>query len=53
MCLFRESRTYYRNYIRQNFVAHSDETDGDRLALMLRKARDDAAWVLRKYAPKQ
>jgi len=44
----KESQAYYRNYLRENFVAHADEQDPDRVGTMLKKARSDAQWVLNK-----
>lgn len=35
-------------HIRQNFIAHDDEKDGERLSEIVRKARKDAEWVVNK-----
>ncbi len=48
LLLRRNSQPYYRHHVRQHFNAHRDEPDADRVALMLERARQDAAWVLRK-----
>jgi hypothetical protein len=42
-----------RGRLRQKFVAHKDETDPARVALILSRSRTDAAWVLNKYAGKR
>jgi len=35
-------------HIRQNFIAHDDEKDGERLSEIVRKAKKDAEWVVNK-----
>jgi hypothetical protein len=45
------SRDYYRTHIRQNYIAHDDEQDKERLAEIVSTARRDAEWVVSKYAP--
>jgi hypothetical protein len=44
----RRSRDYYRIHIRQNFIAHDDEQDEERLSEIVSKARKDAEWVVNK-----
>ena len=44
----KESWDYYRRYLRENFDAHADEDDPVRINTMLRKAREDAEWILNK-----
>eukprot|EP00210_Caulerpa_lentillifera_P005595 g5352.t1 len=43
----RDSWTYYRRYLRENFKAHAEEEDTERVQLMIKKARQDAEWVLK------
>ena len=44
----RASRSYYRKHLKENFVAHQDETDAARVAEIMLKARQDADWILAK-----
>lgn len=44
-----ESRGYYRNYARENFVNYKDETDPQVVQALLRRAYDHSVWVLNKY----
>lgn len=43
-----ESRGYYRNYARENFVNYKDETDPQVVQALLRRAYDHSVWVLNK-----
>jgi hypothetical protein len=43
------AQSYYRNYVKQNFVAHLDETDPERISHMLSRSRRDIQWVMQKY----
>lgn len=42
------TQTYYRHHIRQHFNSHRDETDAERVQVMVARARQDALWILRK-----
>ena len=44
----RQARDYYKMHIRQNFIAHDDESDGERIAEIMSKARKDAKWIVDK-----
>ncbi|KXZ47735.1 hypothetical protein GPECTOR_33g617 [Gonium pectorale] len=48
----KSTQTYYRHHIRQHYNSHRDEADPERVQHMLERARQDAQWILRKYAPK-
>lgn len=50
MCICRKSRSYYRVHIRQNYTAHDDETDPERIVEIIEKAERDAAWVVEKVS---
>ncbi|KAG2427912.1 hypothetical protein HYH02_014514 [Chlamydomonas schloesseri] len=45
----RDTQTYYRHHIRQHFNSHRDESDAERVQVMVARARQDALWILRKY----
>jgi hypothetical protein len=38
-------RTYYRHYIRQQFTSHTDETDANKINVMINRALDYAKWI--------
>ena len=46
MC--RSSQDYYRKYARENFVTWNDESDPEKIKMLLDKAPADAEWVLQK-----
>ena len=41
----KETQSYYR------VVAHRDEDVPDRIDSIIRRSREDVAWVLKKYSP--
>nr|XP_033778104.1 LYR motif-containing protein 9 isoform X2 [Geotrypetes seraphini] len=41
---------HYKHAIRQNFQVHADEDDPERIQQIIRRAIEDADWVLNKYA---
>uniref|UniRef100_T1J7J9 LYR motif-containing protein 9 n=1 Tax=Strigamia maritima TaxID=126957 RepID=T1J7J9_STRMM len=47
-----EAQPYYRNYVRQGFNSHSDESDPDRIKQIISRALDDADWIMKKYTKK-
>lgn len=49
LLLPKAAQPYYQKYLRENFVAHSDETDPERLELMTQQSLKDADWVLKKF----
>lgn len=44
----QDSWSYYRRYARENFKTHSEEEDLERIQLMIKKARADVQWILKK-----
>ncbi|KAI8476090.1 MAG: hypothetical protein J3K34DRAFT_402045 [Monoraphidium minutum] len=46
----REARGYYARYIRQTFSNFTGEDDPGRVQQLVARAREDAAWVLKKYS---
>lgn len=46
----KTSWAYYGKYLRENFNAHIEEDDPERIKAIIVKAREDAKWVLEKYA---
>jgi hypothetical protein len=44
----RASQSYYRVYIRENFVTWSDEADPDKINALISKAQSDADFILHK-----
>ncbi|KAJ8312464.1 hypothetical protein KUTeg_009837 [Tegillarca granosa] len=44
-----EAQSYYRNYVRQGYISHSDETDPERIQQIISRALEDAEWILKKY----
>ena len=50
LCCCSETRSYYKVHIRENYIAHDDETDPQRIAEIVEKAKRDAAWVVEKVS---
>ncbi|GBF98137.1 hypothetical protein Rsub_10549 [Raphidocelis subcapitata] len=48
-----EARSYYARHIRQGFKNFTDEADPERLGQLAARAREDARWVVEKYARQQ
>ena len=44
-----DSRQYYAEYARQNFVAFADEEDAERVASLVSRGYESIEWVVRKY----
>jgi hypothetical protein len=44
----RRQQGYYRNYARENFVTWDDEEDEQKIAALMQKGKDDAAYIVRK-----
>jgi len=44
-----EARDYYRHSARQSFVAFVDERDAGRIDQIVSRAKEDAAWIVKKY----
>ncbi|KAK9810627.1 hypothetical protein WJX73_005823 [Symbiochloris irregularis] len=49
----RKTQTYYRQLLRQNFIAHDDETETERIEQIITQGREAADWVMQKYAGEQ
>lgn len=45
-----EARGHYEHAARQCFVAFADERDAGRVEQIVARAREDAAWVVKKYS---
>lgn len=48
-----QSQSYYRHFIRQGFIQHSDETDPERVKQIIARAVEDGKWIVEKYSEKQ
>ncbi|KAI8782461.1 LYR motif-containing protein 9 [Biomphalaria glabrata] len=48
-----DAQPYYKHHIKQAFKSHEDETDKERIAMIIERAIEDAAWVLEKYLQKK
>jgi len=46
------SQPYYKNYVRQGFNSHKDETDSERIHQIISRAKEDAEWIVKKYTQK-
>ena len=44
-----ESQSYYKVLAREKFVAHRDEEDEERQALIIARSRKDLVWLKNKY----
>ncbi|XP_050177675.1 LYR motif-containing protein 9 [Myiozetetes cayanensis] len=42
-------RQHYRHHIRQSFKVHADEDDPERIQQIIKRAIEDADWVMNKY----
>lgn len=42
-------RQHYKHAIRQSFKVHADEDDPDRIQQIIKRAIEDADWVMNKY----
>jgi len=47
-----ETQFYYKNYVRQGFNSHKDETDPERIEQIMSRAAEDAEWIVKKYVTK-
>ena len=45
----RQVQDHYRQSLRVEFIAHSDEDDSEFLEILRNQALEDAAWILQKY----
>ena len=43
------SKSYYRSFVKNQFISHKDETDMDRIAQMQVGAKEKAEWIVKKY----
>ena len=50
--LCRKSQDYYKVHIRENYIAHNDETEPSRIAEIVDKAYKDADWIAQKVHTK-
>ena len=48
----RKSQNYYKVHIRENYIAHNDETEPSRIAEIVDKAYKDADWIAQKVHTK-
>ena len=46
----RRNQTYYREYLRENFVTWRDEEDPERIEALLRRAGADADYIVNKVS---
>jgi hypothetical protein len=46
----RETRDYYKQFLRSGFIAHQKESDPELIAILHQKALADADWILSKYS---
>jgi len=46
------SKPYYKNYVRQGFNSHKDESDPERVQQIINRAIEDAEWIVKKYTQK-
>ena len=46
------TRDYYHGYALQQFYAHTDETDPERIEAMLERGNTDLGFILKKYRGK-
>ncbi|XP_065503201.1 LYR motif-containing protein 9 isoform X2 [Caloenas nicobarica] len=42
-------RQHYRHAVRQSFKVHADEDDPERIQQIIKRAIEDADWVMNKY----
>jgi len=47
-----ESQSYYKHYVKQQFISHRDEIDPERVQQIITRAIHDADWIKSKYIPK-
>ena len=45
-------RDYYRNYVKNQYRSHSDETDPERIKFIIEKSLEDSQWIMNKYLKK-
>ncbi|XP_064892710.1 LYR motif-containing protein 9 isoform X1 [Columba livia] len=43
------ARQHYRHAVRQSFKVHADEDDPERIQQIIKRAIEDADWVMNKY----
>ncbi|XP_060703956.1 LYR motif-containing protein 9 isoform X1 [Hemiscyllium ocellatum] len=43
---------HYKHAVRQNFKVHADEDDPERIKQIIKRAIEDADWILSKYKKK-
>ncbi|XP_078598658.1 LYR motif-containing protein 9 isoform X1 [Branchiostoma floridae x Branchiostoma japonicum] len=44
-----DAKGHYKHHVRQGFNSHEDETDPERIQQIIKKALEDADWILNKY----
>ncbi|KAL3267729.1 hypothetical protein HHI36_006856 [Cryptolaemus montrouzieri] len=44
-------KEHYKFQIKQSFKQHVEETDLVRIQEIMKRSHEDAAWILKKYAP--
>ena len=44
----RDTQPYYRNHVKSHFRSHAEESDPERVAELITRAKQDAVWVLKK-----
>ncbi|XP_038615433.1 LYR motif-containing protein 9 [Tachyglossus aculeatus] len=45
----KDIQAHYKHAIRQSFRVHADEDDPERIQQIIRRAVEDADWVMNKY----
>ena len=48
----RKSQDYYKVHIRENYIAHNNETEPSRIAEIVDKSYKDADWIAQKVHTK-
>lgn len=44
-----ETQDYYKHMVRQGFNQHSDESDEERVQMIIQQAVKDSDWIMKKY----
>ncbi len=45
-------REYYKNYVRNQYRSHSDETDKERVNFIIERSLEHSQWIMNKYLKK-
>ncbi|KAK4875201.1 hypothetical protein RN001_011623 [Aquatica leii] len=45
-------RKFYKNAVKQSFIQHLNENDSERIEQIIKRAYEDADWILNKYLKK-